>query len=439
MNCRNPFLSLAILGLVNAAAGAQTKELTKEEKFDDGKIKIKYAVDADGKKNGYFVERFLAGNLKIKTNYKNDELEGLFTEYYPSGKVYITVNYKAGKKIGAYTELTEKGQKKFTAVYKDGKLNGKLSHYEAGIPSIEMIYKDDLPVYARSEEQIRKKVASIDPPDKKGDGDAGNREAALRRLQAYRYICEVPYERMSLDDQMNKASAMGSVLCEKMGKLDHTPKENPGLPDADFKLGYEGTSHSNLAMGYSDLAKSVDGWMDDSDESNIDVIGHRRWCLNPPLARVGFGQSGKFSAMFCFDKSGQPAVANFDFIAYPTRGLMPVEYFGSKYAWNVSLHPLKYKKFNGSEKAKIVELDAMLNPVGEPLELNHNRSDTKGVGLINCMVFRPQAIDLAPGKRYLVSVDGVFRPDGRTPAPVRYIVEFMSLKETASTARASNP
>jgi hypothetical protein len=62
----------------------------------------------------------------------------------------------------------------------------------------------------------------------------------------------------------------------------------------------------------------------------------------------------------------------------------------------------------------------------------------KKVGPTNCTVFRPEAIDRTPAKRYLVAVDGVFRPDGRTLAPIRYIVEFMSLNEKANMARSSN-
>ena len=363
MNRRIPFLSVAILALVTAVAPAQQ---TKEEKYPDGKIKAKYAIDADGKKNGSFVERFPSGSFKIKASYKKDELDGLFTEYYPSGKTSVTVNYKAGKRIGIYTELTEKGQKKLTALYIDGKLNGKLTQYEAGVPTLDIVFKEDRPVYPRSAEQIKKKLAEIDPPDKKADGEAAEREAALRRLKAYRYLCEVPYENMSLDDHMNKASFTGSLLCEKLGRLDHAPKDNPGMSAAEFALGCEGTSKSSLALGPTTLAKAVDGWMDDSDKSNLEVLGHRRWCINPPLARVGFGQSGTYSAMYVFDDSGKNAVPNFDFVAYPARGLMPVEYFGPKHAWNVSLNPAKCKPFNGSERAKIFELDSMLNPVGEP-------------------------------------------------------------------------
>ena len=47
---------------------------------------------------------------------------------------------------------------------------------------------------------------------------------------------------------------------------------------------YDGTSSSNLGQGYRNLSTAItDGWIDDGDTSNIDRIGHRRWCLDPRM------------------------------------------------------------------------------------------------------------------------------------------------------------
>jgi hypothetical protein len=35
---------------------------------------------------------------------------------------------------------------------------------------------------------------------------------------------------------------------------------------------------------------------------------------------------------------------------------------------------------------------------------------------------------MSPGKRYLVEIDGVKRSDGRTPAPIRYVVQFFRVQ-----------
>jgi hypothetical protein len=145
------------------------------------------------------------------------------------------------------------------------------------------------------------------------------------------------------------------------------------------------------------------------------------------MLKTGFGQSGKFAAMYSFDRS-QKTVPDFDFVAYPTRGLMPVEYFNGRYAWSVSLNPKKFRTPDSSVRASIVEVDRMLDPVGEPLKLNHNQPNTLPFGLPGCIVFRPEKIDLTPGKRYLVEIEGLKRTDPKAPGSVSYIVEFFSLK-----------
>src|SRR5208283_4346587 len=116
MKCRSCLVSLSLLCLLTALASAETKE----EKFDDGKLKLKYTVDDSGQKEGPYLENHPNGKLKVKAVYKKNELEGTYTEYNEKGKVHITATYKAGKLTGTYTEFTEKGLKKLTAPYKEG-------------------------------------------------------------------------------------------------------------------------------------------------------------------------------------------------------------------------------------------------------------------------------------------------------------------------------
>lgn len=68
-----------------------------------------------------------------------------------------------------------------------------------------------------------------------------------------------------------------------------------------YQLGYRGTSSSNLGDGYAALSKAIlNGWMDDSDDYNWSMAGHRRWCLDTKTARTGFGHSGSYTAMYDF-------------------------------------------------------------------------------------------------------------------------------------------
>ncbi|HLW68170.1 MAG TPA: CAP domain-containing protein, partial [Gemmataceae bacterium] len=330
---------------------------------------------------------------------------------------HIIATYKAGKLYGSYTEYNENGSKKLVANYKDGKLNGTVSQFENGKLFLTQTFKDGELVTARSAAQIKKKLAEIDPEHKgRYANDTAEREAALRRLKAYRYLAGVPYENLALDSEMNSACLAGAKLLEKLGKLDHTPP-NPGLPEADYQLGYKGTSHSNIAMGLGDLAKCVDGWMDDSDRGNIDRLGHRRWCINPAMQKTGFGRSGKYACMWSFDNS-QKQMPDYDFVAWPPKGLLPVEYFGGKEAWSVSFNTTKYKVNASAVKANIYKTDASMAK-GAALKMDFFHVDNGGYGIPNCVIFRPEGADVAPGKRYLVEIEGV------AATPVRYMVEFM--------------
>jgi hypothetical protein len=373
-----------------------------EEKYPGGKLKRKYAVDTRGRR------------------------DGPYTEYYPNGKVKVRAGYKAGKLDGPYAEFTDTGRKVLTAGYRDGKLDGTLTRYENGKVFLVQIFKDDRPVYIRSLEKIKETLKEINTRSaKKTDKMTAEREAALRRLRCYRYLADVPHAGLVLDERMNREAQAASRLCAKLGRLDHRPP-NPGLPKKEYQLGFRGAARSNLGQGFRTLKESVDSWMDDSDPANIDRLGHRRWCLNPRMGKVGFGRTGRFTAMWAHDFSRR-RVADFQFICYPTVGLMPVEYFHRRSAWSVVLHPGKYRRPDKSVKPQIYLLDRLLKKVGKPLELDYTNVDTVPFGIPNCIIFRPRRLAVAPGKRYLVEIAGVKRRNGQ-PAALRYMVVFVSLK-----------
>jgi hypothetical protein len=357
---------------------------------------------------------------------ERDRRDGVYTEYYISGKIKRQARFKVGKLEGLYTENNEDGEKRLTANYKGGKLHGTLTRYEKGRPVLTQRFKDGVPVFAKSVAQIKQRLAEINTSDKEQqDPVATDREAALRRLKAYRYLTDVPYRNLVLNEEMNQGAQAACRICAKLGRMDHSPT-NPGMPEAEFQRAFKGANSSNLAMGYGNMEKAVEGWMDDSDGRNIAHLGHRRWCLHPLMRQVGFGKEGGFQAMWAFDAS-QPKVPDFNFVSYPARGFMPVEYFGASYAWSVSLNPRRYQKPGPEVKPKLYRLGPLLSKVGDPLKLNHSTVDAKAYGIANCIIFRPEHIEVKAGKRYLVVIEGLRRKGGK-PAVLRYVVEFVSLK-----------
>ena len=244
-----------------------------------------------------------------------------------------------------------------------------------------------------------------------------------RRLKAYRYLAEVPYEDLVLDENYAQRLCLaGARLCEKLGKLEHYPK-NPGMPDDEFKLAFEGTSQSNLGWGLPNLAAAVDAWIFDADAANMAKLGHRRWCLNPTMAKTGLAQAGTVTAMYSFDRS-RVKVPDFDFICYPTRGYMPSEFFDAKAPWSVTLNPAKYLTPDEEFLPKIYPVDASGTKQDTPLKLDFHEVDTTPFGIPNCIIFRPEELRTNPGHAYIVELEGIRRRGGGLPVTLRYLVEF---------------
>jgi hypothetical protein len=190
--------------------------------------------------------------------------------------------------------------------------------------------KPATPLQARSQKEIRETLTQIlSAPDNGAD----EKSQALRKLKAYRYLAEVPYKDVVLDEKYDQSCQGAAKLCQVLGRLEHRPM-NPGWPDKEFQLAYFGCTHTNLGWGMRDLAHAVDTWMEDSDASNIAIMGHRRCCLNPTMQKTGFGRADKYFAMFSLDKS-RKAMPDFDFVCYPARGYMPVEFFGPRYGCSI--------------------------------------------------------------------------------------------------------
>lgn len=265
----------------------------------------------------------------------------------------------------------------------------------------------------RSLGEIQKNLTEILAPAK------NENEAALAKLKAYRYLAGIAYADLELDENYNKYAQAASKICDELGRLEHTPK-NPGWPEEEFKIAYKGASSSNLGGGFPTLDRAVDGWMYDSDKFNIDRLGHRRWCLNPSMKKVGFGRTGKFTAMYCFDMS-RVKVPPFEFVAWPPPGIMPPGFFREGEAWSVTFHPKKYQVPAKGVQPTIYDLKDG-GEKGAALELSYTNVDFVPFAIPNCLVFRPAGLDRSKGRRYLVEIEGV-RADGKETT-IRYQVEF---------------
>jgi hypothetical protein len=299
-----------------------------------------------------------------------------------------------------------------------------------------------LPTRRRTLEEIKKALAAIEAPAKnKVDPAAAEREAALRRLKAYRYLAGVPYDNLVLDDELNRYTAAAARLCYQVGRIDHDPP-NPGLPESEYELGRKGARNSNLCgtpRGRMSLPQSVDAYVEDSDPFNIGRLGHRRWCLSPSMRKVGFGRSGGCCAMWALDRS-QPQAPTFDLIAYPAPGLMPLEFFRPHYAWSVCLNPAKYAPPPGPPDVSVYPADSKGEKSGPALPLSDVGVSREPMGgMPTCIVFRPKKDAVAAGKRYLVELKGIRRTDGHGKVSIRFPVEFVRLGNLPGSEKVVEP
>ena len=271
--------------------------------------------------------------------------------------------------------------------------------------------------------EIKAMVQLLSP--RKGGHDSVQQEY-LKRLTLYRYLCDVPFETLQWDEHLADLATHASIICNKNNKLSHSPPKPAGMSDADYDICRTGAGQSNLFEGVFTPGPCVDGWMDDTDPTNIDRVGHRRWCLSPDLQKTGFGSSGKFAAMHVFDHSNR-SVPDWDFISYPARGYMPVEFFGSRVVWSISPNPEKYAPPPANVKVSIHAADAKFEPTGSSLNLDYLHVDLADYGGGPAIIFRPAGSAPRDGA-YVVEVTGMKKKSGGD-AVLRYVVQFVNLQK----------
>lgn len=289
-------------------------------------------------------------------------------------------------------------------------------------PVIVAAFADDEPGFPRSVKEIKETLKKIAGTPKKGKDLASQREEAFRRLQMYRYLAGVPYEDMKMDDDFNRMSQAAAVACDKLKRLDRVLTKNPGMSEEEFKLAKTGLANCNLTFGASRLVESIDYFMAEPDPKNS--ADYRRWCIFPTMSKMGFGISGKATAMYSSDRSAEN-VPDFDFVSWPPAGYLPVEFFKAKNIWNASLNPDKFKALDNMAQVRIFHADAQMKKMGEPLKLDFFMIDNRLVGLPICVVFRPEKISVTPGKRYLVEIGGLIQAKDKARRTISYPVAFI--------------
>jgi uncharacterized protein YkwD len=270
----------------------------------------------------------------------------------------------------------------------------------------------------------------------------------VNAVNFYRFLSGLPYD-VTSTDALNLQAQYGSVLLASEGNFSHKPPQPADMPKDFYDKGYESTSHANIyaSYGYDDhiVARSIDAYMEDSDQENLKVVGHRRWILNPPLKKVGIGlaegvEDWEYSALQVFDKSRTENI-DYEYIGYPMQGAFPIEVFKSTSAWSVSINPKKYAEPSLHEVS--VSIKRLWDNKSWNLTSKNNKVTEKGAyfnvensyyGTGPAIIFRPDGVDeYRAGDRYEIKIAGLKSVEG-SDKPISYTVDFMSAEKYVPSA-----
>ncbi|HWB06445.1 MAG TPA: hypothetical protein VG796_25700 [Verrucomicrobiales bacterium] len=291
-------IRLTLFSLLLLTATATTAELSRVWQTTQGKIIQGSLVKVEGE------------NVTILRKNSTERITVTKEDLMPPDIIYLNELEKKNKPAGDSQEKPEKSPSSGTTTgMPQGSSDDDEGDEVAGDPAKGRLYP-------RTKDEIRTSLHAILKAKTKGTDKASEEvQEAIRRLNAYRFLSGV-YSEVGTESQMNENAAEAAGACAKEGTLSHS-------------LGHY-TERCNLSVGQRDMASTVDGYIGDGGDNNRERRGHRRWCLNPPMANAGFGREGKFGAMWCMDGSGRKTR---DPWSYPGRGLYPLEYVRGN-AWS---------------------------------------------------------------------------------------------------------
>jgi len=247
-------------------------------------------------------------------------------------------------------------------------------------------------------------------------------QAGLDATNLVRYIAYLS-DNVELTDDLSDLGQHGAVVLAANNKLTHTPSKPAKMSEEFYNRAYKSTKTANIHWGTSKVRpfSAVFGFTDDSGPSNIDRLGHRRWILNPPFKKTGFGVTDHYIPMQVFDRSGSGF--DYDYVAWPSPGVFPTNLISKNTAWHITLNPKKYDlvrskpqvKLEHTNSGKVWNLSRSMASSKEPGKAYYNY-ETNGFGVANATIFRPEfesSFKYKDGDVFKVTVSGVVTPNGK--------------------------
>ncbi|RHO49495.1 CAP domain-containing protein [Clostridium sp. AM09-51] len=268
-----------------------------------------------------------------------------------------------------------------------------VSAYELDYPTQEEIRQK----YSEMEFSVLKNVEytkdySTKKPYDMGDISLDDRIQALNSVNFCRYLAGLPAD-VTLNDFYNETTQAASLVNASNDVLTHYPSQPSEMSDELYKLGSNGAKSSNIASGFSNITSSViDGYVADTDASNIDRVGHRRWVLNPAMKQTGFGFVKNYTAMYSFDRTRSERFTG-DYVTWPPKN-MPNEIYTQSsygYAFSVSLNSsYEYPSLENITvdlSSKLLNKSWHLDKTSTDMKTNYLTVNNDGYGMNRCIIF----------------------------------------------------
>jgi len=259
----------------------------------------------------------------------------------------------------------------------------------------------------------------------------------LNMFKFVRYLAGLS-ENIVYTDELNDLAQHGAVLLARLGQLTHTPSKPDDMDEAFYEKAKNSTGSANLYMSgskTSTLDDAVKTFCDDSGESNIGALGHRRWMLHPPLGKVGFGYATSPNAAYIplqiFDKSNTTEKLDAEYVLWPNKGYFPSNFFKNTQAWSVSLNSKNYNLSKCKPTVKLTSLDDgkewVFSASDSDKKGKYFNVETSGYGTPYCIIFRPDGISsFNSNKRFKVEIEGLVDKSDKAQK-IEYEVEFFAL------------
>ncbi|MGN0485286.1 MAG: CAP domain-containing protein [Lachnospiraceae bacterium] len=269
-------------------------------------------------------------------------------------------------------------------------------------------------------------AASTKPPYEPGKLTEKSLNDALATMNAIRYVAGL--DAVELDEDYNEKAQTAALVNAANQNISHYPEKPQGMEDSLYEVGYAASSKSNLAYTSWESGLSyhlIRLWMYDGDKSNISRVGHRRWILNPPMKKVGFGwvydQKATYTVQYVNDHWSDPTEKSN--IVWPAQ-TMPLEFWQNLDPWSISTGTVLSK-----EQVKVT-----LTRLGDGKQWSFSAAQADGdfyvensnYGQKGCVIFRPSDIEYEAGDQFLVEMTG-------GEEPISYTVNFFQAKETGAS------